>query len=73
MHKFFLLFTTGMLMAGSLTAGTKIKFATLAPEGSTWMNVMDDFSRAVKDSTGGELEFRIYPGGVAKPNDHRHD
>jgi len=54
-----------VLLAGILSANTKIKFATLAPEGSTWMNVMNEFSKAVEDATGGEVEFRIYPGGVA--------
>ncbi len=42
----------------------RIKFATLAPEGSTWMNVMRNFARAVKKKTNGEVRFRIYPGGV---------
>jgi TRAP-type C4-dicarboxylate transport system substrate-binding protein len=44
---------------------TKIKFATVAPDGSTWMKVMKEFSQAVEDSTEGRVEFRIYPGGVA--------
>jgi TRAP-type C4-dicarboxylate transport system substrate-binding protein len=44
---------------------TPIKFATLAPEGSTWMNVMKEFSQAVKDKTNGQLKFKIYPGGVS--------
>ena len=42
----------------------RIKFATLAPEGSTWMNVMRDFARGVKQKTGGQVRFRIYAGGV---------
>ncbi|MFQ5693707.1 MAG: TRAP transporter substrate-binding protein DctP [Nitrospinota bacterium] len=41
-----------------------IKFATLAPDGSTWMKVMRQFARAVKEKTGGQVRFRIYPGGV---------
>jgi len=54
-----------VLMVVVSAANTKIKFATLAPEGSTWMNIMDEFSNAVKDATAGDVEFRIYPGGVA--------
>ncbi len=54
-----------VLLVGVIFANTKIKFATVAPEGSTWMNIMDEFSKAVKDATAGEVEFRIYPGGVA--------
>ena len=46
-------------------AETKIKFATVAPEGSTWMNVMSEYAEAVKDATKGEVSFKIYAGGVA--------
>jgi TRAP-type C4-dicarboxylate transport system substrate-binding protein len=42
-----------------------IKFATLAPEGSTWMKVMADLSRELEAQTGGKLKFKFYPGGVA--------
>ncbi|MCJ7595244.1 MAG: TRAP transporter substrate-binding protein DctP [Desulfobacterales bacterium] len=42
-----------------------IKFATLAPEGSTWMNHMRDIEKAVKDKGKGQVGFRIYAGGVA--------
>lgn len=41
-----------------------IKFATLAPEGSTWMNVMREFDRSIRSESGGRLGFKIYPGGV---------
>ena len=41
-----------------------IKFATVAPEGSTWMKTMRDFDAAVKKESGGRVKFRIYPGGV---------
>ena len=41
-----------------------IKFATLAPDGSTWMKVMRDFVRDVKTETNGQVIFKIYPGGV---------
>jgi TRAP-type C4-dicarboxylate transport system substrate-binding protein len=43
----------------------KIKFATLAPDGSTWMNVMREFDQVIRDETNGEMGFKIYPGGVA--------
>ncbi|MCB9058106.1 MAG: TRAP transporter substrate-binding protein DctP [Calditrichae bacterium] len=45
-------------------AQSKIKFATLAPDGSTWMNVMNDFSESLKKRTNGEVEFKIYAGGI---------
>ncbi len=43
----------------------QIKFASLAPDGSTWMNVMREFDKAIREQTNGELGFKIYPGGVA--------
>lgn len=42
-----------------------IKFATLAPEGSTWINIMREYDAAVRKESGGKLGFRIYAGGVA--------
>jgi TRAP-type C4-dicarboxylate transport system substrate-binding protein len=41
-----------------------IKFATIAPDGSTWMNVMREYDAAVRKESGGRLGFKIYPGGV---------
>lgn len=42
-----------------------VKFATLAPEGSTWINIMKEYDAAVRKESGGRLGFKIYPGGVA--------
>jgi TRAP-type C4-dicarboxylate transport system substrate-binding protein len=42
-----------------------IKFATLAPEGSTWIKVLRELDAAVRAESGGRLGFRVYPGGVA--------
>jgi len=41
-----------------------IKFATLAPEGSTWMNVMKEYDQAIRKESDGRLGFKIYAGGV---------
>ena len=41
-----------------------IKFATVAPEGTTWMNTMHEFDAAVRKESGGRLGFKIYAGGV---------
>jgi TRAP-type C4-dicarboxylate transport system substrate-binding protein len=41
-----------------------LKFATLAPDGSTWMNVMKEYDKAIRTESGGRLGFKIYPGGV---------
>ncbi len=46
-------------------AGVVIKFATLAPEGTPWMQIMREMSREVERKSSGEVSFRFYPGGIA--------
>ena len=41
-----------------------LKFATLAPEGTSWMNVINAWAAQVEKASNGRLEFKIYPGGV---------
>jgi TRAP-type C4-dicarboxylate transport system substrate-binding protein len=41
-----------------------IKLATLAPEGSTWMEIFNQINAEVIQATDGRVRFRIYPGGV---------
>ncbi len=50
---------------GLVFGQTKIRFATVAPVGSTWMNVMKEYANAVEDATNNEIKFKIYPGQVA--------
>jgi TRAP-type C4-dicarboxylate transport system substrate-binding protein len=42
-----------------------LRFATVAPEGTTWMNVMKEYDAAVRKESGGRLGFKFYAGGVA--------
>ena len=42
-----------------------IKFATLAPEGSSWMKSLRRFSGKIKKATEGNVSFKFYPGGVS--------
>ena len=42
-----------------------IKFATLAPEGSSWMKSMRKLSDKINKATDGNVVFRFYPGGVS--------
>jgi TRAP-type C4-dicarboxylate transport system substrate-binding protein len=42
----------------------QIKFATLAPEGSTWMKTMRSIDDEVRRRTDNRLGFKFYPGGV---------
>jgi len=39
------------------------KIATIAPQGSTWITLMDELDRRVREETGGQVGFRFYPGG----------
>ncbi len=43
---------------------TMLKLATLAPEGSTWMNLMHEMDDRVREATGGAVGFKFYAGGV---------
>jgi TRAP-type C4-dicarboxylate transport system substrate-binding protein len=40
------------------------KIASLAPAGSVWVEQFENFAKEVTEKTGGEVGFRIYPGGV---------
>ncbi|MBN2145389.1 MAG: TRAP transporter substrate-binding protein DctP [Candidatus Aureabacteria bacterium] len=51
--------------SASCPAATIIKFASLAPEGTTWMKVMNEWDQDIRQKTSGNLSFRFYPGGVA--------
>lgn len=41
-----------------------IKFATVAPEGTSWMTVMKEYDAAVRKESGGRLGFKIYANSV---------
>jgi TRAP-type C4-dicarboxylate transport system substrate-binding protein len=42
-----------------------IKFATLAPEGTPWMNLMQEMNDELQRQSNGQIAFRFYAGGVA--------
>jgi TRAP-type C4-dicarboxylate transport system substrate-binding protein len=42
----------------------ELKLATLAPEGSTWMNILRDLDNEVRTATENRVGFKFYPGGV---------
>lgn len=57
-----------LLGAGTIHAGekkTRIKFSTLAPEGSSWMKEMRRLAKEVDKKTEGRVTFKFYPGGVS--------
>ena len=41
-----------------------IKFASIAPDGSTWINVMKEYDAMIRKESNGRLGFRMYPSGV---------
>ena len=52
------------LICDSVAAQTILKLATLAPDGSIWMQALNDAKTEVEAATGGEVKIRIYPGGI---------
>ena len=68
---------TGLALVGILTMAERfapslvhakpkyqLKIATIAPDGSTWMNLMHELDDAVQAETGGEVGLKFYPGGI---------
>jgi len=45
-------------------AAHTFKIASLAPEGSVWVDSFKEFAAEINEKTGGEVAFRIYPGGI---------
>ena len=45
-------------------ADVTIKFATLAPDGSTWMKVLRNLDKELRARTENRVGFKFYPGGV---------
>jgi len=52
------------LAAGAQQPKYVLKIATVAPEGSTWMQVMREIDAEVRRATNNEVGFKIYAGGV---------
>ena len=56
----------GLVLSAPLQAAKiyTLKFATLAPAGTTWVNLLEDWADEVKRESKGRLVIKIYPGGV---------
>ena len=59
-----LIFTISITLLINPLFSQRIKFATLAPKGSTYMNVLQEYADDVAESTGGKVTFKIYPSGI---------
>ena len=58
---FVILFSTGTASAEPVT----IKVALITPEGSTWTNMLHQMADEVTKKSGGDVRFKIYPGGIS--------
>ena len=58
-----------VFLPSSASAGKKpqylIKFATVAPEGSTWVKEIRSVDKELREKSGGRLGLGIYAGGIA--------
>jgi TRAP-type transport system periplasmic protein len=56
-----------LLVAGAAAAEKTyvLKFATIAPDGSSWMNILHAWAKNVEARSNGRLKLQIFPGGVA--------
>ena len=46
----------------AVSEGTILKIATLAPEGSVWIQTFEDLNAELKKKTNNAVQLRIYPG-----------
>ena len=51
-----------LFASSSLSQQYTIKFATVTPEGTTWMSVMREYDKTIREESGGRMGFKIYPG-----------
>jgi TRAP-type C4-dicarboxylate transport system substrate-binding protein len=64
----FLLALLTLLPSGeraAAAASRPIKLATLVPEGSVWVKELKALAADARTQTGGRVDIRIYPGGIA--------
>ncbi|MBI4212645.1 MAG: TRAP transporter substrate-binding protein DctP [Deltaproteobacteria bacterium] len=52
------------LVASTSHAAQEIKFALLAPEGSTWAKIIHEWDEELRAKTANRLALKIYAGGV---------
>jgi len=63
-----LLLVAALLLPGTSTPtkaeeGYTLRIASLVPEGSSWMKVLNAWNKTLKERTDGKLKLRFYPGG----------
>src|SRR5262245_50654489 len=63
--RIFVLSLALVLTAPAARAQQVLKVATLAPEGSAWMKLFNDWKGAIERRTTGQVKVKFYAGGVA--------
>ena len=53
------------LSAPNVCAATVIKVSLITPEGSAWTNALYQMAEKVEKRTNGEVQFKIYAGGIS--------
>ena len=60
-----LIFLSTFGLKAAMADSTTIKVALITPEGSAWTNVLNEMADEVNDLSNGDVDFKIYPGGVS--------
>ncbi|WCL49905.1 TRAP transporter substrate-binding protein [Leptospira sp. GIMC2001] len=59
-----LIASVGILtFAGSVNAQTRVKLASVAPQGTPWADVMYAIQKRINSESGGKYNVKVYPGG----------
>ncbi len=54
-----------LLLIPFIASASEIKISVVAPEGSTWTNILHEWDSALQAKTFGRLKLKIYSGGVS--------
>lgn len=63
-HLFSALLMAGIILVAPSVQAVTLKIATIAPDGTEWMQKMRAGAKEVKARTQGRVKFKFYPGGV---------
>ena len=61
---FFIFALVAVLAPSQAMAQTTFKIATVAPEGSYWMNTIRDGASQISERTSGRVKFKFYTSGI---------
>lgn len=66
LNRFIIFLIANLVMSGVSYATEQyiIKFATLIPPGTAWMNEIEQWSNELHQKSNGRIRLKIYPGGV---------